>query len=82
MPPSQVQVRARELARRNLRQGPQAARLAKLALNATARVDPDSGLLIETLAQAICYDSDDKREGTAAFLEKRKPKFTTADASG
>jgi enoyl-CoA hydratase len=76
MPAPQVQVRARELAKRILRQGPLAARLAKLALNASARVDLDSGLLIETLAQAICYDSEDKREGTSAFLEKRKPKFT------
>jgi enoyl-CoA hydratase len=76
MPASQLQVRARELARRILRQGPLAARLAKLALNASARVDLDSGLLIETLAQALCYSSEDKQEGTTAFLEKRKPKFT------
>jgi enoyl-CoA hydratase len=76
MPASQLQVRARELAKKILRQGPLAARLAKLSLNASARVDLDSGLLIETLAQAICYDSDDKQEGTTAFLEKRKPKFT------
>ena len=76
MPASQLRVRARELAKRILRQGPLAARLAKLSLNAAARVDLDSGLLIETLAQAICYDSDDKVEGASAFLEKRKPKFT------
>jgi enoyl-CoA hydratase len=76
MPSAQLQVRVRELAKRILRQGPLAARLAKLALNASARVDLDSGLLIETLAQAICYQSADKREGTTAFLEKRKPKFT------
>lgn len=76
MPASQLQVRARELAKKILRQGPLAAKLAKLALNASARVDLDSGLLIETLAQSICYDSDDKLEGTTAFLEKRKPKFT------
>jgi enoyl-CoA hydratase len=76
MPGGQLQVRARELAKRILRQGPLAARLAKLALNASARVDLDSGLLIETLAQALCYSSDDKMEGTTAFLEKRKPKFT------
>lgn len=76
MPAGQLQLRARELARRILRQGPLAARLAKLSLNASARVDLDSGLLIETLAQAICYASDDKLEGTTAFLEKRKPKFT------
>ncbi len=75
-PAGQLQLRARELAKKIIRQGPLAARLAKLALNASARVDLDSGLLIETLAQAICYDSEDKTEGTTAFLEKRKPKFT------
>ena len=76
MPASQLQVRARELAKKILRQGPLAARLAKLSVNASARVDLDSGLLIETLAQALCYSSEDKLEGTTAFLEKRKPKFT------
>lgn len=74
-PPQELMPRARDLAARILRQGPLAARLAKLSLNASARVDLDSGLLIETLAQAICYDSEDKREGTTAFLEKRKPSF-------
>ena len=76
MPASQLQVRVRELAKRILRQGPLAARLAKLAMQASSRVDLDSGLLIETLAQALCYASEDKQEGTAAFLEKRKAKFT------
>jgi enoyl-CoA hydratase len=75
-PPGQLQVRAREMAKKILRQGPLAARLAKIALNASARVDMDSGLLIETLAQALCYNSEDKMEGTSAFLEKRKPRFT------
>ena len=75
-PASQLQIRARELAKKILRQGPLAAKLAKLALNASARVDLDSGLLIETLAQALCYGSEDKLEGTTAFLEKRKPKFS------
>ena len=64
------------MAKKILRQGPLAARLAKIALNASARVDMDSGLLIETLAQALCYSSEDKVEGTTAFLEKRKPKFS------
>jgi enoyl-CoA hydratase len=66
---------ARRWAARILSRGPLAIRLARLALNASARVDLDSGLLIETLAQAICFDSDDKREGTTAFLEKRRPHF-------
>jgi len=75
-PPGQLQIRARELAKKVLRQGPLAAKLAKIAVNASARVDMDSGLLIETLAQALCYSSEDKLEGTTAFLEKRKAKFT------
>ncbi|HET7219261.1 MAG TPA: enoyl-CoA hydratase-related protein [Vicinamibacterales bacterium] len=75
-PAGQLQLRARELAKKILRNGPLAARLAKVALNASARVDLDSGLLIETLAQAICYASEDKQEGATAFLEKRKPKFS------
>jgi enoyl-CoA hydratase len=75
-PPGQLQIRAREMAKKILRQGPLASRLAKIALNASARVDMDSGLLIETLAQALCYGSEDKMEGTAAFLEKRKARFT------
>jgi enoyl-CoA hydratase len=63
------------LAERVLSRGPLAIRLAKMALNASARVDLDSGLLIETLAQAICFESEDKQEGTTAFLEKRPPQF-------
>jgi enoyl-CoA hydratase len=66
---------ARTMARRILERGPIAVRLAKIALNASARVDVDSGLLLETLAQAICFESEDKVEGTTAFLEKRKPAF-------
>ncbi len=61
------------MAKRILARGPLAVRLAKLVLNASARVDLDSGLLMETLAQAICFESEDKVEGTTAFLEKRKP---------
>jgi enoyl-CoA hydratase/carnithine racemase len=75
-PAGQLLARARELAKKVARQGPLAARLAKIALNASGRVDVDSGLLIETLAQAICYASEDKQEGTTAFLDKRKPRFT------
>jgi len=75
VPGPEVMAAALALAQRILTRGPLAIRLAKLALNASSRVDLDSGLLIETLSQAICFDSDDKQEGTAAFLEKRPPKF-------
>ncbi len=76
VPAAGLMAAARALASRVLARGPLAIRLAKLALNASSRVDLDSGLLIETLAQAICFESEDKQEGTTAFLEKRAPKFT------
>ena len=75
VPGAELLAAARRLAGRILARGPLAVRLAKLALNASARVDLDSGLLLETLAQAICFESEDKREGTTAFLEKRPPTF-------
>jgi enoyl-CoA hydratase len=74
-PPAELMARARDIATRILALGPLAARLAKLSINASARADLDAGLLIETLAQTICFDSEDKIEGASAFLEKRKPKF-------
>jgi enoyl-CoA hydratase len=76
VPADELMTHALALAEKVLTRGPLAIRLAKLALNASARVDLDSGLLFETLAQAICFDSRDKQEGTSAFLEKRTPKFT------
>ena len=78
VPKAELADAARSLATRVLSRGPLAIRLAKLALQSSARVDLDSGLLIETLAQAICFESADKIEGTTAFLEKRTPKFTGA----
>jgi enoyl-CoA hydratase len=75
VPAEAVIATARALATKVLARGPLAIRLAKIALNASSRVDLDSGLLIETLAQAICFESEDKREGTTAFLEKRKASF-------
>ena len=76
VPAEELAAYALALAERVLARGPLAIRLAKLALNASARVDLDSGLLIETLAQAICFESADKQEGTTAFLEKRPARFT------
>jgi 1,4-dihydroxy-2-naphthoyl-CoA synthase len=32
-------------------------------------------MILEKLAQSLLYTTEDMREGTAAFLEKRKPSF-------
>lgn len=55
--------------------GPLAIRLAKLTVNQGFDSDMDTALMIERLAQAVLFSSEDKNEGTKAFLEKRKAHF-------
>lgn len=82
VPAGRLRPVANALARRILEHGALSLRLAKLALHASARVDLDSGLTIERLAQAICFESEDKREGTEAFLQKRRPRFRNPREAG
>ena len=75
-PAGELMQTAKEVARKILARAPLALRLAKLALNASSSTSLDTGLAMEMLAESILYESKDKVEGTSAFLEKRKPKFT------
>jgi enoyl-CoA hydratase len=52
-----------------------ALRAAKQAINNGLNVDLVSGCAIELDAFALCMASQDAKEGTAAFLEKRKANF-------
>jgi len=76
VPAGELMSAARRWAERVLGLGPLAIRLAKLALNASSQMPLAAGLLYESAVQAITFESQDKLEGTAAFLEKRKPRFT------
>ena len=55
--------------------GPVALAMAKTAINAGTECDMNTGLLLEILAQTIAMSTEDRKEGTAAFLGKRKPEF-------
>ncbi len=50
-------------------------RAAKEVINNGMNVDLASGLNIECEAFALCMASEDAKEGTSAFLEKRKAEF-------
>jgi enoyl-CoA hydratase len=52
-----------------------ALRAAKEAINTGVNADLATGCRFELDAFALCMASEDAREGTAAFLEKRKPDF-------
>jgi enoyl-CoA hydratase len=76
VPAAELMRAARAMAERVLALGPLAVRLSKLALNASAQMPLFAGLLYESTAQALTFESRDKQEGASAFLEKRKPHFT------
>src|SRR5688500_16988881 len=75
VPGAELMAAARAMAGQVLALGPLAVRLAKAALNASSQMSLSAGLAFESAAQAITFESDDKMEGTTAFLEKRKPVF-------
>ena len=76
VPLAELMPAARAMAERVLALGPLAVRLAKAAVNASSQMPLAAGLAFESTAQAITFESRDKVEGTSAFLEKRKPRFT------
>ncbi len=53
----------------------QAVRAAKLAIDGGLEMDLTSGLAWESQLFAALFATDDRREGMAAFVEKRKPDF-------
>jgi len=75
VPAGELMAAVREMAARIMANGPVAVGLAKAAINAGAGTDLNTGLLVERFAQTIAFFTEDKKEGTSAFLEKRKPVF-------
>jgi enoyl-CoA hydratase len=50
-------------------------RSAKMAINSGMNVDLKTGCEIEINEFSLCFSSEDAKEGTSAFLEKRKAEF-------
>ena len=66
---------AEQLAQKILTRGPLAIRVAKRSLNLITQLPTEAAMALESFAQGILFESEDKQEGTAAFLEKRAPQF-------
>lgn len=76
VPQPELLASALELAASMQTRGPLALTMAKRLLNAALSTNQESGLLMEKLALCLLMDTKDKKEGTSAFLEKRKPSFS------
>lgn len=75
VPPGTLMEAAREMAKAIIANGPLAVRAAKRAINRGLSMDLTSALCYEEAQFAASCASQDKNEGTAAFLEKRKAGF-------
>jgi enoyl-CoA hydratase len=75
VPHEELMAAAREMAGRILEKGPLAVRLAKMTMNAGVKGGQEAAMLVERFAQSCLMTTDDKSEGTSAFLEKRRPEF-------
>ncbi len=58
-----------------MKKGPVAVQLVKFAIHKGYDVDTDTAMWIEKLSQAVAFGTEDKKEGTLAFIEKRKAEF-------
>jgi enoyl-CoA hydratase len=71
----ELETKTLELANKIAEKSPIALQLAKEAVKLAAKSNLDEGLKREVDLFAICFSTEDKIEGVAAFLEKRKPVF-------
>lgn len=65
---------AKELAKTIIKNSAIALRLAKSTLNATSAFPTDLGMIMESSAQAVLFEDDEKMRRMNAFLERRKSK--------
>ena len=75
-PAAELRARTLAMAHTMASKSPVALQMAKSAVRAAAEMPMAAGLAYETELFVSCFASDDKREGVAAFLEKRPASFT------
>lgn len=74
-PDSELYAKVFEIAQKINSKGQQAIRLAVKAVKAVDKMNLREGLDFEAVLFGMCCGTEDFKEGTSAFLEKRKPAF-------
>jgi enoyl-CoA hydratase len=75
VPPADLIKRAEAILRKILSNAPIAVKYALEAVNKGLETSQSEGLVLEASYFGLCAGTDDKKEGTSAFLEKRAPRF-------
>ena len=75
VPAADLITRAEAILNKIASNAPIAVKLALEAANKGLETSQDEGLLLEASYFGLCAATEDKKEGTTAFLEKRAPQF-------
>lgn len=76
IPATDLRAEAMALARQIASKPPLAVRFAKQAIDQGQQTDSFTAMAFELYAAAILFDTDDRKEGMRAFVEKRPPAFS------
>lgn len=74
-PPKELLLTAEEILKTVMRKGPVAVKLALEAVGHGLELTLDEGVQLEANLFGLCFSTEDMKEGTQAFIEKRKAKF-------
>jgi len=75
LPADKLISRAEEIARKIIANAPLAIQYCMEAVNQGLNMTLQEGLFLEATLFGICSATEDKKEGTTAFLEKRAANF-------
>jgi len=75
VPSEQLMDSAMEMARKIASKAQIAVRYSKMAINKGIETDIETAIAFENQVFALCFSTDDQKEGMAAFVDKRKPDF-------
>ena len=75
VPPESLMDEAMEWAKKLASKSSPVLAMAKMAINTGIDTDINSGLNMEARCDALCFATEDQKEGMKAFLEKRKAEF-------
>jgi enoyl-CoA hydratase len=75
VPPESLMEEAMEWAKKLASKSSPVLAMAKMAINTGIDTDINSGLNMEARCDALCFATEDQKEGMKAFLEKRKAEF-------
>ena len=75
VPKGQAVEEAKKLLKKIMGKGPVSVKMAKKAINEGLKMPLREGLDLEARCNGICFGTEDKDEGSKAFLEKRPARF-------